>query len=245
MILLILIDTREQRPVMFPPEVKSNGRNYKIEVIEATLPTGDYSVEGHGGRPGECFGIAIERKASWDEIANNVTKDRERIHREFMRLALYRQALFLIEQPRHFVMDGRMRSRIDPKALLSNVDALSMRYRVPVHYCERRDESAEVIIATIRRYLHHEEPGARRPDPDDPRHAVAQITSAAWAQTLQRLTTVETICHRLLRKHPHAQQPNLAIEQPAEHIDALAPDADDGPEGPAGAGEVEEGRLQW
>lgn len=245
MILRILIDTREQRPVTFPAEIKSNGRKYTIEVVEATLPTGDYSVEGHGGRQGECFGIAIERKASWDEIANNVTKDRERIHREFMRLALYRQALFLIEQPRHYVMDGRMRSRIDPKALLSNVDALSMRYRVPVHYCERRDESAEVIIATIRRYLHHEEPGARRPDPEDPRFSVAAITSAIWAQTLQRLGIVETICHRLLRNPHAAQLQNLAIEQPAGEGDSVAPDADHGPEGPAGAGEVEEGRLQW
>jgi hypothetical protein len=245
-VIRVLIDTREQKPVVFPEEVVSGGKRYKIELLEATLPTGDYSVEGHGGRPGECFGIAIERKATWDEIANNVTKDRARIHREFMRLAIYRQALFLIEQPRDWVLDGRLRSRIDPQALLANVDSLSMRYRVPVHYCQYSGEAADVIIATLRRYLNNELPGSRRPPPDDPRFSVAQITSALWSQTLQRLGIVETICHRLLGHDPDAaQHSDLAIEQPTVKGNAVAPSADHGPESTTGAGQVEAGGLPW
>lgn len=82
----ILVDTREQRPLPFPPNLQvinpalpvwSKARlTLKISTVPHTLLGGDYALLGHER------GTVIERKADLKEVAHNcLTKDRTRFRR--------------------------------------------------------------------------------------------------------------------------------------------------------------------
>jgi ERCC4-type nuclease len=77
----VLIDTREQRPWKFSPDVT-------VEVV--TLPTGDYSLAGHSDR------VAIERKSLADAV-QSFTRERERFEDECRRLRDYELKAIVIE----------------------------------------------------------------------------------------------------------------------------------------------------
>ena len=85
----IVRDTREKKPLIFPPylptlidPVQRTHTTVQLTTVERRMKTADYYVEGHPGA------VCIERKGALDEIANNVltTTGRRRFIAELERL---------------------------------------------------------------------------------------------------------------------------------------------------------------
>lgn len=83
---VLVIDSREKQPLEFEGDEAFAGIEHR------KLDSGDYSIKGL-----EHI-IAIERKASVDELFVNFTKDKERIKAEFIRLKDYRFKVIVIEE---------------------------------------------------------------------------------------------------------------------------------------------------
>ena len=122
---IIVIDTREQDPLVF--------RN--LASIRGSLTSGDYSLSGAE----ELF--AVERKSIPDLIAS-VTGERERFERELHRLRGFRFARLLIVGSRMEAETHRYRSGTTPKAVLHSLAAFEARYNVPVVWEPVPEEAA-------------------------------------------------------------------------------------------------------
>lgn len=128
---IILIDTREKTPWDWEPD----------EAFEAIkfqkLNAGDYTLEGLEGL------VAIERKASVDELFINFTKDKDRIKAEFDRLKDHKFKVLMLEfscedmmNPAKYFINRRGINKQHPKmpvAVVSEgVTRLMMEYGVYV-----------------------------------------------------------------------------------------------------------------
>lgn len=73
----VVIDTREQNPLLFPPQLVLRGIRRDIKTRKKKCPAGDYYLEGYKKT---CI---VERKASVRELQKNLTdsKDRRRFKR--------------------------------------------------------------------------------------------------------------------------------------------------------------------
>ena len=120
---VVLVDTREQRPWFGGPV-----RGFEFETARATLPTGDYTLDGLHER------VLVERK-SLPDLLNCVTRDRERFERELQRLADATEERWLfVEASRHEVEEGRYLSRVAPSAVVGSLQSWSVDYGVKVWF---------------------------------------------------------------------------------------------------------------
>jgi hypothetical protein len=150
--------------------------------------------------------VCIERKADWDEVAQNFTQDRERLRREFLRMSLFSHTLFIVGQTREAAMaPGGIRSQIAPRVLFANIDSWSIRHRVPVRDVPDRACMADEIVNTLRRYMEEEHWGKPRPQ-SDPLRQAALITTDQWAETMIRLRSLESALHDLLHPPPPIEE---------------------------------------
>ena len=124
----ILIDTREQTPLLFK----------NLPFITGTLTSGDYSILGAQ----ELF--AVERKSIAD-LVMSCTTERERFERELHRLRGYRFARLLIVGAESEIATHRYRSNANPKAILHSLAAFEIRYNVPVIFEPLEDRAAVLI----------------------------------------------------------------------------------------------------
>lgn len=128
--LVILVDTREQRPLTLP-----NSRR-------ATLKVADYSVEGFTDL------IAVERK-SHEDFVGCVGKDRDRFERELAKLAMFEYPAIVLECTMADLLAGTRFSEVHPHAAVGSLIAWSVKYRVPVWLAGDRRTAA----ATVRKIL--------------------------------------------------------------------------------------------
>lgn len=130
----ILIDTREQLPYQFetPSEV-------------GTVPVGDYSVAGLEG----C--ISVERK-SLDDLVSCLTAGRERFERELHKGRALEYFCLVIEASLSDLINGRYRSDMNPKSAIQSLLAFSVRYRLPVFFCENRKYGARITESLLLKY---------------------------------------------------------------------------------------------
>jgi ERCC4-type nuclease len=133
----ILIDTREQRPLRFPPELE-------VDCGAATLPAGDYSVRGFTSL------IALERKSVADLIGT-LTKGRERFENELDLLAEYKWSAILVEGRRGDVEAGIYRSLTTPQSIMGSLRAIWMRWGVPCFWCDSPEGCAREVAWFARR----------------------------------------------------------------------------------------------
>ncbi len=167
----LLIDTREQQPLAFSRTFTTGQRGWILTTERTTLPTGDYSIPGHAGRPGEIHGITIERKASLDELALCFTSQRERFESEMQRMTAFAVRVLLVIGRRDDIANECYRSRMNPVAFLASLDGWSERFNVPVRFCANRPEAADYVAQACRRYLErfeHELRERRRRIPPPP-----------------------------------------------------------------------------
>lgn len=127
----VLIDTREQRPLRFKPELE-------VDCGTATLPAGDYSVRGFTAL------IALERK-SVPDLIGTLTKGRERLEVELDKLEQYRWKAILVEGRRGDVEAGIYRSLATPQSIIGSLRAIWMRWGVPTFWCDSPEGCAREV----------------------------------------------------------------------------------------------------
>lgn len=130
----IVIDTREQTPWRFS----------EFETMPGTLPTGDYSIQGHLDR------VAIERKSLSDFIGC-VGRERERFERELLRLRSYKCRAVIIESDMDDIVQGNYRSRVNPNAAVGSMASWQTRYNIPFVLVGEHGE--KYVISMFRCYL--------------------------------------------------------------------------------------------
>lgn len=133
----VLIDTREQRALRFPPDLG-------VDCGAATLPAGDYSVRGFTSL------IALERK-SVSDLIGTLTKGRERFENELDLLEQYRWRAILVEGRRDDVEAGIYRSLATPQSIMGSLRAIWMRWGVPTFWCDSPDGCAREVAWFARR----------------------------------------------------------------------------------------------
>lgn len=125
----VLIDQREQQPLRFGPELRT-------EV--ALLPCGDYSLRGLTAE------IAIERKSLAD-LVHCCGKDRPRFIEQIERMRSYRFRALVVEARLCEVQIGAFRSRINPKSVEGTLVKIAHDYGVPVWMAEDAGGAAQLV----------------------------------------------------------------------------------------------------
>jgi ERCC4-type nuclease len=146
----IIVDTREQQPWEFELYATANKK----------LDTGDYSIEGLE------HVLAIERKKSVSEIANNISESRFKDVLERLSKIPYKFMLleFDLEDIYNFPIGSNIPKRlwsklkINPKYLLKCLTEIQLNYGIHIVYCgstENAKKMAESIIKKV--YYKHVE----------------------------------------------------------------------------------------
>lgn len=139
--LQITIDTREQHPYLFLPQV---GAELAVLSVKG-LKSGDYSLAGAEDR------VAVERK-SLDDFVSCCGRERDRFERELERLATMAAAAVVVEADYGAISAGRYRSRIKAEAVLGSVAAWTVRYRIPFLLCGDRAGGEAMTWRLLRQF---------------------------------------------------------------------------------------------
>ncbi len=130
----ILIDTREKLPYRFQTSSETG-----------TIPVGDYSIQGL-----EDY-IAIERK-ELNDLIGCLSKDRSRFERELFKAKALDYFALVIEASLSDIINHNYRSQMEPKAVVQSLLAFSVRYRLPIFFCENREYGARVTGSLLLKY---------------------------------------------------------------------------------------------
>lgn len=129
----IKIDTREQAPYEF--------ENSEI----GTVPVGDYSICGLENH------IAVERK-ELNDLVGCLTVGRERFEKELQKGRALDYFALVIEGSLSDLANGHYRSQMEPKSAIQSLIAFSIRYRLPIWFCESRQYGQRVTESLLLKY---------------------------------------------------------------------------------------------
>jgi len=132
--LTIVVDTREQEPYGFNPQL--------VTSVRRALPAGDYSVAGFEQM------VAVERK-SLDDFVGTVIRARGRFTRELRRLGSYARACVVVEADLADVLAGRYRGDAHPHSILGSALAITVDFGIPVFFCSNR----QIACRFVEQYL--------------------------------------------------------------------------------------------
>lgn len=124
----ILIDTREQTPLLFA----------NLPTERATLATGDYSVLGFE----RVF--TVERKTI-EDLVQSLTHGRDRFSRELQRMRAFDFRRLLVVGTLADLEEHRYRSLANPKAVVGSLFAFEARFDVPVCFSASPEAAAVQI----------------------------------------------------------------------------------------------------
>ena len=130
--MIVLCDTREQRPPPFPAGV---------ELVRATLAEADYTT------PTLVDTARIERKSPADLVAS-LTHGRERFEREADRLKKYPFRCVVVEGS---AADVSRLGRIHPNALIGSLASLHSRWGLPTIFLSSPEAVGRYIAGVLRR----------------------------------------------------------------------------------------------
>lgn len=116
----------------------------KIEYIERSLSTGDYSAM-LGDMTLESD-VVVERKANLDEIAGDFTVDRQRFEDEFTRAKAEGLKVYLLIENASWtsIFLHDYRSKLEPKSLIASLLSWQVRFNITVVFC-KPNESGQII----------------------------------------------------------------------------------------------------
>ena len=126
----IIIDTREQEPYGFNPQL--------VTPVRRALPAGDYSVAGLEQT------VAVERK-TLDDFVGTVIRARGRFYRELRRLEGYARACIVVEAELADVLAGRYRGDAHPQSVLGSALAIAIDFGIPVFFCSNRQIACRFV----------------------------------------------------------------------------------------------------
>ena len=138
--MVVLIDTREQENA----HICSYLDKKHIEHAKKALSFGDYSIyiprnDDLGVSRDIYFDdcVVVERKASLDELAGNLTKDRTRFESELLRAKGANIALMVENATYADLVMGRYRSEYNAKSFVATLATYSARYGLDVNFVEK------------------------------------------------------------------------------------------------------------
>lgn len=148
--LTIICDSREQQT-----HCKEYFDKKKIPTITRKLDVGDYSAQ-IGDMTLECD-VTIERKHSIDELAGNLSSDRDRFEREFLRAKAKGIKVFLVVENCSYqdIYLHNYRSQLTPKSLMASLMSWQVRFNITVIFCE--PENTPRLIHQILYYAAREQ----------------------------------------------------------------------------------------
>lgn len=153
--MVIIVDTREKANEHIIAAFEKN----KIVYITKALERCDYSFyiprNDNFDIPRDLYfdkEVAIERKASLDELANNWTKERDRFEKE-MALAPKTKVLLLENTSYDDIINGNYRSQYNKKAFLATLHTFWFRYNIPFMFMPNKQHSALFIKKYFEYYL--------------------------------------------------------------------------------------------
>ncbi len=126
----IIVDTREQEPFGFNPQL--------VTPVRRALPAGDYSVAGLEQL------VAVERK-TLNDFVGTVMRARERFYRELRLLTAYRRSCVVVEADLEDVLAGRYRGGAHPHAVLGSALAITVDFGIPVFFCSNRQIACRFV----------------------------------------------------------------------------------------------------
>ena len=155
----VIVDTREQENSHITEWFDSK----EIPYIKRALPQMDYSFflpanPELGILKDIWFNkeIAIERKASLTELANNFTNERDRFEKE-MTLAKAKKKYLLIENSNYQdILNGNYRSQYSSKSFGGTIHSFEHRYDLRIMYMPDKGRSGQWIYNTFYYYLRGE-----------------------------------------------------------------------------------------
>jgi len=130
----IITDTREQIPYKFETPSEAG-----------TVPVGDYSIAGLENH------VAVERK-TLDDLIGCLTTDRDRFERELFKGRSLDYFCLVIECSLSDLVNGNYRSQMGPKSAIQSLLAFSIRYRLPIWFCESRQYGQRVTESLLLKY---------------------------------------------------------------------------------------------
>jgi len=152
----ILIDTREQPTERAMKRYEAFGVPYERRKLEY----GDYTYTAQKPDGTWIYGdnekvyplITIERKMDLDELAMCFTHERDRFDREFKRAKDHSASIILLVEDATWenLINGRYRSKFNPKAFAASICTYISRYGVTLVFCKA--ESTGRIIHDLLYY---------------------------------------------------------------------------------------------
>lgn len=141
--LTIICDTREQ-----DKHCEEYFEKRGIPHITRKLDTGDYSAQLDDLTLERS--VAIERKHNLDELCGNMTADRDRFEREFLRAKAHGLKIFLIVENASWtdIFLGNYRSKLSSKSLVGSVLSWLARFDVTLMFCTP-DETPRIIYGIL------------------------------------------------------------------------------------------------
>ncbi|MGA8641328.1 ERCC4 domain-containing protein [Candidatus Binatus sp.] len=141
--LTVLIDSREQTPLLFPGGVTTE---------RATLKTGDYSVLADGVDMRDVVGI--ERK-SVSDLLGCIGGQRDRFERELARLAQFHYRALVIEGTLADLVAATAGRQLTASQVMGSVLAWTFKYSVAPIFAGNRALAA-TTVATLLRHARYE-----------------------------------------------------------------------------------------
>ena len=128
----VIVDSREQKQ-----HVKEYLDKKGVGIIERKLDVGDYSAQIDDMTFEHS--IAIERKNSIDELCGNLTSQRDRFEREFLRAKALGCKVFLIIENASWndVLCHNYSSLMDSKSLFASLCAWQARFNVTIVFADK------------------------------------------------------------------------------------------------------------
>lgn len=115
------------------------------DTIVKRIPTGDYTIEGFEDI------VAIERKASVDEVANNFGKKSGNWWKEMQRMSKFRHKYIVCEFPLHHITEYPKHSKIPTNKrvkmtsmiLSKSINKCISEYGIEVIFCNNKNEAED------------------------------------------------------------------------------------------------------
>lgn len=141
----ILVDSREQPSERAEKRYKSFQCSFKRQKLDF----GDYSATFWLDNTEVQIPVAIERKMSLEELSSCFTHDRKRFKAEFERAKKAGATMYLLVENATWenLINGKYKTKYNPKAFLASITAWSARYNLKIVFC--KSETSGKLIAEI------------------------------------------------------------------------------------------------
>lgn len=150
--IVVLVDTREKQNGHITDYLTKNNIAYE----PTTLNYADYSFYIPAAAAGEDIyfhrDIVIERKASLEELSNNLAQERERFEKEFLRAGNDNAKLYLMVEDMggySSIIGHKYNTQFAPAAFISSLKAWEARFNCNIQFIDKQ-YSGYFIVSTFK-----------------------------------------------------------------------------------------------